>query len=174
MIHMAVRNLPTPDVLALLRRLVAEVADEPAARIAKRPSGQPYLPDRPDLAVSMSHDGDWVAAAVGIGVSVGIDVQQPEPVTAGRLRRCGSPEARLALAALPDADREREYARIWAVQEACVKAAGTGLAGRPWSIPVGVGQHHGEWQNLVWHSHSEHGVPVAVAHGLPSTEGEAR
>jgi 4'-phosphopantetheinyl transferase len=107
-------------------------------------------------------------------VPVGIDVQRPEPVTAGRLRRCGSDSARRALAALPDAEREHEYARIWAVQEACVKAAGTGLAGRPWTIPVDVGREDGEWQGLAWHSSSEHGVPVAVAHGLPPTEGEAR
>ena len=173
MIHVAVQR-STVDAETLLRRLLTEVAGESDARIAKRPSGQPYLPDHPDLTVSMSHDGEWAAAAVGIGVPVGIDVQRPEPVTAGRLRRCGSDSARRMLAALPDAEREHEYARIWAVQEACVKAAGTGLAGRPWSIPVGVGQHDGAWQNLVWHSHSEHGVPVAVAHGLPSTEGEAR
>jgi 4'-phosphopantetheinyl transferase len=137
--------------------------------IANRPGGQPFLPRRPELAVSLSADGDWLAAAVGIGTGtgtgIGIDVQSPQRVSAGRLGRCGSPAARIALAALPDAERDLEYARIWAVQEACVKAAGSGLAGRPWRIPVEVGQFHGRWRDYRWLSVGGLGVPVGVAFG---------
>jgi 4'-phosphopantetheinyl transferase len=154
------RSADCPDARALLRDLLGFPAD-----VATRPGGQPCLPDHPGLGVSMSHDGDWLAVAVGLGVRVGIDVQCPQRLTAGRLRWAGS--ARIALAALPDAERDREYARIWTVQEACVKAAGSGLAGQPWTIPVAVGQTQGEWQGYQWFSlaGTDTAVPVSLAHG---------
>jgi 4'-phosphopantetheinyl transferase len=139
---------------SVLRRLLADVAGPAAARlsIGARPGGQPYLPGRPDLAVSLSHGGGWVAAALGVGAAVGVDVQAPEPVSTGLLRRCCTPAARAELAGLPVPARDREFARIWTVQEACVKAAGVGLAGRPWTIPVGVGQRTGSWRHYRWQS----------------------
>ena len=171
------RSAEHPDARAVLRHLVSKVdtASEMDTvsevdglvgfSIATRPGGQPFLPERPELAVSLSADGDWLAAAIGIGAPVGIDVQCPQRVSAGRLRRCGSPAARIALAALPDAERDREYARIWTVQEACVKAAGSGLAGRPWRIPVEVAQLHGRWRGYRWVSLARFGVPVGLARG---------
>lgn len=159
------RSAEQPDARAVLRRLVSEVDGPVGVAIAYRPGGQPFLPGRPGLAVSLSADGDWLAAAVGIGVPVGIDVQRPQRVSAGRLRWCGSPAARIALAALPDAERDREYARIWTVQEACVKATGSGLAGRPWRIPVEVAQFHGRWRGYRWVSLAGFGVPVGLARG---------
>ncbi|TDP92850.1 4'-phosphopantetheinyl transferase family protein [Labedaea rhizosphaerae] len=137
-----------------------------ASTVASTPEGRPYLPDRPDLGVSIAHDGDLVAAAVGVGVRVGIDVQVPTRAGAGMLRRCCPPATRVALAALDDEHRDHELARIWAVQEACVKAQGTGLAGRPWRIPVHIGQHDGRWHEHHWHSiDAGVGAPVSIAHG---------
>lgn len=147
----------------MLHRLVCDVAGLSDVRIAHRAGGEPFLPERPDLAVSVSRDGGWVAAAVGHADGIGIDVQCPQPVRAARLRRCGSSTARVALAALPDLERDLEYARIWTVQEACVKATGAGLAGRPWTIPVEVGQWDGAWRACHWHSLRGLGVPVSVA-----------
>jgi 4'-phosphopantetheinyl transferase len=137
---------------ALLRRLVAEVAGAGAASspLGSRPGGRPYLTERPDLSVSISHTGGWVAVAVHPGGAVGIDAQRPVSVGDGLLRRCCTPSARTELAGLPDGARDTEFAWIWAVQEACVKATGAGIAGRPWTIPVEVGQRDGRWRAVHW------------------------
>ncbi|GAA0706696.1 4'-phosphopantetheinyl transferase superfamily protein [Dactylosporangium roseum] len=148
--HAAVRQL--------LAWLLARLGARPA-RVETHSSGRPFLPDRPELGVSLSHSGPWLAAAVGTGCDVGVDVQRPEPVPAGLLRRCCDPPARAALTALPDADRDLEFAWIWSVQEACVKATGDGLAGRPWTVPVALGQDRGEWEGVRWRALRERGRP---------------
>lgn len=154
--HLAARTL--------LRGLLAEVAaaDEP---IAARSTGQPYLPGRPDLAISLSHEAGHVAAALGVGIAIGIDVQVPVPVSSALLRRCCCPAVRAELEALPEATRDLEFAWIWTVQEACVKATGAGLTDRPWAIPVDRGQHEGEWRGHRWVSLRDNSaVPVSVAY----------
>lgn len=162
-------------VRALVRRLLTAVAgpDAGATPIAARPHGQPYLPLRPDLAISLSHSGDWVAAAVGVGPEVGVDVQVPQDTPATLLRRCCGPATREALAAMPRPRRELEFAWIWTAQEACVKATGLGLAGRPWAIPVEVGQRCGTWHGVSWLAlRDRFPVPVSCAyeprHGRPA------
>jgi 4'-phosphopantetheinyl transferase len=86
-------------------------------------------------------------------------------VSAGVIARCCEPAVADELAALPDDVRDLEFAWIWTVQEACVKAAGTGLAGRPWSIPVGLGQREGHWLGHRWLSlRDDSAVPLSVAH----------
>jgi phosphopantetheinyl transferase/thioesterase domain-containing protein len=163
----ASRRTESRAARALLRSLLADGlgTDVAAAPIAARESGQPYLPERPDLAISLSHTQGHVAAAVGVGMAVGIDVQVPVPVSAGVIRRCCMPNVRGELETLPDADRELEFAWIWTVQEACVKATGAGLAGRPWTIPVRRAQRCGEWHGHRWLSlRDDSVVPVSVAY----------
>lgn len=136
-----------------------------AAEVASTPEGRPYLPERPDLGVSIAHDGDLVAVAIGVGVTVGIDVQTPTRTGAGMVRRCCPPATRTALAAVDDELRDHELARIWSVQEACAKAEGTGIAGRPWLIPVHIGQDDGRWHEHHWRSiDAGVGAPVGIAH----------
>jgi 4'-phosphopantetheinyl transferase len=152
---------------SVLRRLLTEIAgpEAGATPIASRQSGQPYLPWRPDLTVSLSHSGDWMAAAVGIGSVVGVDVQVPEPTPERLLRRCCHPLAQEELAGLPAADRDVEFAWIWTAQEACVKATGQGIAGLPWTIPVDVGQRAGSWRGVAWLSPRDRfAVPVSCAY----------
>lgn len=120
----------------------------PKARVATKPNGRPYLPNQPDLSVSLSHSGEWVAAAVGVGVDVGVDVQVPEPVSEGLINKCCTVASSATLAGRPD--RDQEFAWIWTAQEACVKATGQGLGGLPWRIPVDVGQRTGTWQGVRW------------------------
>jgi 4'-phosphopantetheinyl transferase len=152
---------------ALLRWLLTGElgADAAAAPIAARRGGQPYLVGRPDLGISLSHGHGHVAAAVGVGRAVGVDVQAPVRVSAGAIARCCDAAVADELAVLPDDVRDLEFAWIWTVQEACVKAAGTGLAGRPWSIPVGLGQRDGRWLGHSWLSlRDDSAVPLSVAH----------
>ncbi|MGH8792446.1 MAG: 4'-phosphopantetheinyl transferase family protein [Stackebrandtia sp.] len=134
----------------LLRRLLAEAGYGASGAILNRPSGQPYLPAHPRLGISLSHSDGLVAAAVGVDRRVGVDVQTPVPVGAALLERCCTPGGRFELAALPPQRRATEFAWIWTVQEACVKAAGAGLAGRPWRIPVEPRAREGRWSGYTW------------------------
>ncbi|MEW1904581.1 MULTISPECIES: 4'-phosphopantetheinyl transferase superfamily protein [unclassified Streptomyces] len=138
---------------ALLRTLLAEVA--PGAerlRVAPGPHGKPHLPDRPDLGISVAHDEGHFATAVAVGRAVGVDVQRPAPHLApGVVRRCVR-AGHEAVNALPPAERSLAFAWIWTAQEACVKAEGSGLAGGPWTVDVGLGQTEGTWKNFTWRS----------------------
>ncbi|MFJ7063876.1 4'-phosphopantetheinyl transferase family protein [Streptomyces sp. NPDC101115] len=132
--------------------------------VAARPGGRPYLPDRPDLGVSLSHSSGWVAAAVGRNRDVGVDVQVPAAVGRRLLRFCCSPADADALAAMAEDRRRREFAWIFTAQEACVKAVGAGFSARPWTVPVAVGQRAGTWRRVRWHApRDRQPVPVACA-----------
>jgi 4'-phosphopantetheinyl transferase len=138
---------------ALLRRLLAEVVDAEAAAapLAADERGKPFLAGREDVAVSLSHSDGWVAAAVRPGGgAVGVDVQASIPRGELLMRRCCRPTTRRRLARRSPQQRALELAWIWSVQEACVKAQGTGIAGLPWTIPVQVEQRRGRWQDVSW------------------------
>ncbi|MFE7778863.1 4'-phosphopantetheinyl transferase family protein [Streptomyces sp. NPDC057445] len=138
---------------ALLRRLLAEIVPDAAdGRVAAGPNGKPYLPDRPDVGISIAHDEGHYAACVSLGRAVGIDVQQPlRHLDDGVVRRCVR-TGRDTLNALPPAERSREFAWIWTAQEACVKAEGSGLAGGPWAVDVRPKQRTGTWKGFAWRS----------------------
>ncbi|WP_281288097.1 4'-phosphopantetheinyl transferase family protein [Streptomyces roseicoloratus] len=138
--------------------------------VAARPGGRPYLPGRPGLGVSLSHSSGWVAAAVGRGRDVGVDVQVPAAVGDRLLRFCCAPEDADALTAMAEERRRREFAWIFTAQEACVKAVGAGFAARPWAVRVSPGQCAGIWHRagtgrpVRWRAPRERQpVPVACA-----------
>ncbi|WIM99848.1 4'-phosphopantetheinyl transferase superfamily protein [Actinoplanes oblitus] len=147
---------------ALLRAVLPDAADTPIVSTGR---GRPTLAGRPATGVSVSHDAGTVAVAAAVNRRVGVDVQHPpDTVAAGLLRRCLGPRATL-LAGLPPADAAREFAWVWTVQEACVKADGTGLAGRPWAVEVPPYPRAGQWRGYRWRSLREvSDVPLAVAH----------
>jgi 4'-phosphopantetheinyl transferase len=121
-----------------------------SAALRRHPGGRPFLTGRPDVGVSLSHSDRAVAVAVAVDRAVGIDVQSAWVPSAGMLRRCCSPADAARLRALPPGPRARRFARVWAAQEACVKATGSGLAGRPWHIPVAPEGHAGVWRSVRW------------------------
>lgn len=145
------------DVLAarlLLRLCASRVTARPPGELAiaqhcaacgRHGHGRPYLRDRPDVGISLSHADGLVAAAAGPG-AVGIDVEPagrspgPAPVLARLL-----PDAVLrAAASRPDPDRA--LLRQWVRREALLKAGhrddGTDPAARP-GLPWvdGPGRH---------------------------------
>lgn len=136
---------------ALLRRLLAEIVPEAAhGRVVVGPNGKPYLPDRPDIGISIAHDAGHFAACVGLGRAVGVDIQRPlRHLDPGVIRRCVR-AGHEALDALPCDERSREFAWIWTAQEACVKAEGSGLAGGPWTVDVRPTQTTGTWKRFHW------------------------
>ncbi|WP_256105805.1 4'-phosphopantetheinyl transferase superfamily protein [Streptomyces sp. ODS05-4] len=137
---------------ALLRLLLAAASGEDEARrpVAPEPAGRPRLAGRPATGISVSHSGGHTAAAVARGLDVGVDVQTPRPPSPGMLRRCCPPPTAARLASLAPAEAAHAFARVWTVQEACVKARGTGLAGAPWRIPADPDAETGSWQALRW------------------------
>ncbi|WP_435189304.1 4'-phosphopantetheinyl transferase family protein [Streptomyces sp. bgisy126] len=157
----------------LLRYLLRETGEDTEGAgdgpLAALPGGRPYLPGRAGPGVSLSHSSGWVAAAVGRGRDVGVDVQVPAPVGDRLLRLCCAPGDAEALAALPEEARRSGFARIFAVQEACVKAVGEGFSGRPWTVPVPLGARTGTWNGVRWSApRDDDAVPVACAWTVPA------
>lgn len=152
----------------LLRTVRPGLAD---AAVRADPRGRPGLAGHPEVGISVSHDGDTFAVAVAPGRRVGVDVQLPpvEP-SDNLLRRCLRERAD-QLAALPPAGRGGELAWVWTVQEACVKATGEGLAGRPWSIDVPLGRRRGRWGPYAWVSLRDHSpIPLSCAFTDPPAD----
>jgi 4'-phosphopantetheinyl transferase len=125
---------------SLLRALLRVAAPAAAAdEVVAHPGGKPYLRQHPGLGISVSHDRGAVAACVGAGRAVGIDVQ------------------------VPDGSLERAW--TWTVQEALVKTTGEGLAGRPWDIGVPPGRGSGTWRSCRWVSlRGRSSIPVSYAY----------
>ena len=147
----------------LLRTLLRAVAPEHAERdVVTEESGRPVLAGTRRIAVSVSHDGDRVAAGVGRCASLGVDLQvPPTELSDALIRRC----VRSPLSAAPVA-RALEFAWIWSVQEACVKASGQGLAGAPWLIDVEPGATSGRWGNYRWQALRQSAVPLSFAYAV--------
>jgi 4'-phosphopantetheinyl transferase len=137
---------------ALLRLLLVEPLGEEGARspLVPEPNGRPRLPASPSTGVSVSHSGRYAAAAIGMGVDIGVDVQAPRAPSSGMLRRCCTPRTAARLAKMPPDRAARAFAQVWTVQEACVKARGTGLSGAPWRVPAEPDRPAGAWGGLRW------------------------
>jgi 4'-phosphopantetheinyl transferase len=152
---------------AVLRGLAASLIGPAAATapILADPRGQPFLSVRPDVGVSLSHTDGWVAAGVHLCGAIGVDVQAPVPVSGRLIKRCCTPSTQRLMSRWPAVLRNAEFAWIWSVQEACVKAVGLGVAGMPWAIPVEVGQDRGQWRGLPWSAWRGR-WPVAVSCAL--------
>ncbi|TDP90597.1 4'-phosphopantetheinyl transferase family protein [Labedaea rhizosphaerae] len=146
--HRAREFLAGRDLLrATLAHLFPRAAD---AEVASRTGGKPYLRGHPGVGISVSHDAGVAAVGVALGKEIGVDVQRPDrSVRPGLLRRCLGRHAD-AVAALSTRDAAMELAWVWTVQEACVKATGAGLAGRPWAIEVVPGHSSGQWPRGRW------------------------
>ncbi|MDT0390848.1 4'-phosphopantetheinyl transferase family protein [Streptomyces dubilierae] len=150
---------------ALLRDLLAEVAPGDAGEpVVAGHNGKPVLAGRCRTGVSISHDGDHTVVAVAPGRRVGVDVQVPPPhVGDSMVRRCAA-RYTTHLHRLPETLRHTAFTEIWTVQEACVKAEGTGIGGLPWTIDVPPYLDHGDWRALRWRKVRELiDVPVACA-----------
>lgn len=136
---------------ALLRALLSQVLPEAAtARVLAGPNGKPFLDGWPRIGISVSHDEEHLAVCVAADRRVGVDVQvPPDRVGARLLRRCAHRHLD-GLTRLPSPRRDTVFAEIWTVQEACVKAEGSGIGGLPWTIDVAPHADRGSWQGLQW------------------------
>ena len=89
--------------------------------------GAPFLPDYPDLSVSISHCRQAVAVAVCAKGRVGIDVECRRKIGDGLMERvCTADELAAVHAA---ADSTMAFLQLWTRKEAVLKMRGTGIQG---------------------------------------------
>lgn len=106
----------------LLDRLMGcEVAVEHTA------AGAPYLPQHPEVHVSISHCRSAVAVAVSRSGPVGIDVECRRRIAADLAQRVCTADEQQQLAQAADADML--FLRFWTRKEAVLKCRGTGIKG---------------------------------------------
>ncbi|MGW1376001.1 4'-phosphopantetheinyl transferase family protein [Streptomyces sp. NPDC002446] len=156
---------------ALLRQLLAAVRPALAgADIVADRRGKPWLRGHPGIGISVSHSDGALAAGVAVGRALGVDLQRPGArVSASFARRLLGAHAE-RIAGLPPARAAEEVAWVWTAQEACVKATGTGLAGRPWTIGIPPGARSGRWRDHRWIALREHSTtPLSCAFPLAET-----
>ncbi|MEU9119880.1 4'-phosphopantetheinyl transferase superfamily protein [Streptomyces sp. NPDC048506] len=156
---------------ALLRELLAAVRPDLAgAEVVPDRRGKPWLRGHPGVGISVSHSRGALAAGVGLGRSVGVDVQRPGAFVTPSFARRLLGEHTGRLAGLPPARAAEEVAWVWTAQEACVKASGAGFAGRPWTIDVPPGARSGRWGDYRWLSLRDHSAtPLSCAYRTAPT-----
>lgn len=126
--------------LAERRGLLAILLDQPASgvRVSHDEDGKPLLPDFPGLGISLSDSHGWNALALSPAGPVGVDLELVRPLDWAAMLPmiCDAAEADAARQAICGADDPAGFFRCWAVKEAVLKAAGTGMRGNARSVPV--------------------------------------
>ena len=133
--HVHVWRLPhrAEQGRAPFRALVARYLGVAPASVDFRdaPGGRPYIAQpHGDLAINWSHSGDQAVLALARGLPIlGVDVETPRPRTRALALadRFFHPLECDDLAALPPAQREAAFLKLWTAKEAVLKALGEGL-----------------------------------------------
>ena len=152
------------DVNAALQSILERETGAPVT-IERGPKGKPYLPACPRVRFNVSHTKGKALIAVAQDVEVGVDIERIRPMSdmepiAEQYLLPGDAEV---LAGTPEAQRPREFFRLWTRAEALWKAAGLGLycAG---AVP------EGEWDIVEIEAGEEYAAALAVGRsGLPIT-----
>jgi 4'-phosphopantetheinyl transferase len=119
---------------AALRLVLERYLDEPAPAIRFRRGehGKPFLVPEyaSELQFNLTHSHDVALVAVTLGREIGVDIEKvrERPAFERLAARFYAEQERAALAATPEADRERSFFRLWTRKEAHLKATGTGLS----------------------------------------------
>jgi len=105
-----------------------------------QPHGKPRLAPlgNPDVRFSISHASGRVVAAFGLGTSVGVDIEQIDPLrSVERLFPYAlTTDERAVLRSKSEEERGEGFLVYWTRKEALLKAAGLGLAVSPASFGV--------------------------------------
>ena len=105
--------------------------DPHSVDLQRRETGQPVLASPlSDLRFSASHSGDALLLGFMRGDCIGVDIEslKPRPHALELARRFFTPHEAVALNAMPAAEREDAFYRLWTAKEALLKAIGHGLA----------------------------------------------
>lgn len=111
---------------AAARRLLSELLGHEAI-VEHDDNGAPYLPDFPELHVSISHCRTAVAVAINQERKVGIDVECRRNISDGLVERVCTAAEQEALRNSDDATMT--FLRYWTRKEAVLKMRGTGIKG---------------------------------------------
>lgn len=112
---------------ALAYDILCRLLDEEHPRLEHDDKGAPYLPDHPELAVSISHCRTAVAVVVSPEGKVGIDVECRRKIGDGLMNRVCTADERAAV--LASADPTMAFLQLWTRKEAVLKMRGTGIQG---------------------------------------------
>lgn len=138
MIHVYVSGLPegrsgTQEQSEQARRLLDRALQKEypfvcaPVRVEKDELGKPYLPELPELFVSFTHSGPYVACAFG-EKPVGVDLEMWK--NRRNLKRVVDkfhPLEREAYEGAPEDKKEEIFYTLWVQKESFVKALGCGL-----------------------------------------------
>lgn len=128
----ALRNRWLHGHVATRRILAQELVVAPRAVVyGAAAAGKPFVaaPAGSGIEFSFSDSGDLALLAVGCSCPLGVDVESRRPLLdlAGVAERFFAAEECAALFALPDAERDAGFYRLWTRKEAYIKALGAGL-----------------------------------------------
>jgi 4'-phosphopantetheinyl transferase len=98
----------------------------PDARIAYHPEGAPYLEQRPDLSLSISHAGAYAVAGLvtSIETALGLDIEQTRALDIASILPVAFSDRERQLMAPGDQDR---FFACWTLKEAYLKYLGRGF-----------------------------------------------
>ncbi len=112
---------------ALAYDILCRLLDGEHPRLEHDEKGAPYLPEHPELSVSISHCRKAVAVVVSSEGRVGIDVECRRKIGDGLLERVCTPDEQAAVCAAEDSTMA--FLQLWTRKEAVLKMRGTGIQG---------------------------------------------
>ncbi|TYZ05801.1 4'-phosphopantetheinyl transferase superfamily protein [Hymenobacter lutimineralis] len=101
---------------ALAHVLLAQLPEQAAGPLENDANGRPFFRENPELAVSLSHSGAWVAAVVSRQGRVGTDVELVRPKA-----RMLAPRFLSANELLDAGDEALKYSLYWSAKETLYK-----------------------------------------------------
>lgn len=112
---------------ALAYDILCRLLDGEQPRLEHDDKGAPFLPDHPELSVSISHCRTAVAVVVSPEGRVGIDVECRRKIGDGLMERVCTADELAAVKA--SADPTMSFLQFWTRKEAVLKMRGTGIQG---------------------------------------------
>lgn len=112
----------------LLSRLLGELGIcEKHIRYETGENGKPYLPDYPELHISLSHSGSLAVACAG-DMRVGCDIQKIGTLKTAVAERFFCKSEYMRILSAPPCLAAQEFFRLWTFKESYIKLLGKGLS----------------------------------------------
>ncbi len=143
-------------------RFQGDAPDVPAVDFIKK--GKPVLPDFPDFHYSISHSGEWAAAASsGLG-PIGVDIQKISRFDARVMKKCFAADDIALLEEAEETEKDALFTRLWTEYEAVLKVFGGGL------LSLSKDTYADARDNVtLFHPDAPEEYALCVAIGMPQT-----